>query len=129
VESDRIRPRLGFRAHQHRGTAELISGDVMSLNPIFYRPNRKGPPLDPAPITADLIPVLRPHVLPGAPIELRSHWDNVIGFVETADPIAALAVLVDFARSRGLNVWMSADPQDRLVSAIARIAQDLGRRG
>jgi hypothetical protein len=77
---------------------------------------------------AELTPALRPHLAPGARVDLTKYGNSLSGSLDTSDPIALVPTLVDFALSRQLRVWIWPHPPNPLRSALGRIAEDLGRK-
>lgn len=76
--------------------------------------------------SAELIPALRPCADPGSSVKPAGHeWQVLFGSIETRRPLLVIETLESFAQSRGLKWSAGAEPIDRLVEAIARIASDL----
>jgi hypothetical protein len=125
VEADSIRPRLGYWVQRNGGVAHVIGGERIRLVVTFWSEKRNGPKLDAIELTAQLQGQVRAFIEPHAAVQLEQAWQAVSGAFDTAQPAELLSALVDFARARDLAVSMDAQPCDRIVDTMARLADDL----
>lgn len=98
--------------------------------PTFWREHKKRgnvtrEQLDPVELGAALLPRLRPFLDQAVTPRFEAAWSNVTSAIDTARPADVLATLSAFARSEGLQLWVSVEAHDRVVGAISRVASDL----
>ncbi|MEW6735999.1 MAG: radical SAM protein [Acidobacteriota bacterium] len=122
VESERIGSRIGYFAQHLGGVAEIISGNFIRLVLSFWLKDKS---VDERDVAASLLPLIRPYLCHQDQLYFEKHGHSVTVEIDSANPCAALDVLVQFARSHSFEIWLEAHPRNRLVDAIVRISSDL----
>lgn len=134
LERQAIRPRFGYRADAMGARSQVFPGKKVRVHYWLWKaaPPGHGRNKDEDEweywerCGAEFVPALRPCADSGASVKIARHeWRGLHGSVETSRPLLAIEALESFAQSRGLKWSAGAEPVDRLVEAIARIAGDL----
>lgn len=122
VEGRSIGSRMGYFAQHLGGVAEVISGGIMRFRSNFWIKKKS---IDEKKVSEALTPLIRPYLCHQQPLNFERHWQFVTVQIDTANPCPTLGVLVEFAHSQGYELWLEAQPRNRLVGAVARISGDL----
>ncbi len=121
LEATSIRARVGFRAQQRNGVAQLLAGPRTVLAFMWWnRAGETGTAIDPGEATASL----RAALGPDPAIEV-GEGHVVGGTVETTQPGPALEAIVALGARSGFSTWLEARDRHHVANAIARLDGDL----
>lgn len=114
-EASRGGTHAGTKASRLGGLATFIGTTGIRFQAFFW--GGRGVTVDEAALQSDLR------------IELGPEAKVALPFIETLQPDRVLRPLVDFAEGRGLQLWLMADPLQPLSTTLARLEEDVTRRG
>lgn len=116
--AERIAAHLGYRVQQRGGRAELFEGERLRVRAQLWGNSGLASPQT---FAAELRAMLGPDV----GLEARKDAVNI----DTADPAAALSAAKALGEAQRIHVWMRLETIDPLPRVLARLEQDLDRRG